>query len=98
RNHRARVEVIARTPVRIEIRSRIARAPEHQIRLGVIAARDPRRPAAVPPRIVAPGFGPRLTRRGDRVESPRLFAGLRIECRNEAADSVFGARRPDDDL
>src|SRR5262249_58247832 len=83
-----------------EPRAAVARAPEGEVGLGVVGARDPDRGAAAFVVIAArrPGLASGLARRGDRVRLPHLLAGLRIERREETAHAQFAAGRAEQHL
>ena len=96
RDHAIAIEVVAEADVAIGVRRRIADAPEGEVGVGVVSADVPDGRAAGLPRIARPGFMARLARPGDGVEAPGFLAGLRVECRDVAADGAVAARRADD--
>ena len=78
----------------------LRRAPERQMKTGVIRTGNPRIPAAAAAllgRQTFPRVAPGLTRIGRRVEPPDSRAGLGIDRSNEAADA-FRAVDAGDDL
>ena len=98
REQRAGIEVVAGADVAVVVRTRIARAPVEQVQLRIVGAGQPRRRAAVLPRVAAPRVRARLTRRRHGPEAPRALAGLRVVGIEESANAAFGAGDADDDL
>src|SRR5262245_57247418 len=93
--HRAGIEIITLTEFSIP-RATVARAPIDQIKVRIVGASQPRRPATVLPGIARPGITARLTRRRNGVAAPALCASVRIPSVNEAADTVLSPRNPRD--
>src|SRR5712664_1811901 len=91
RKRRCGVKVITR-PLITDGWSSVAGSPERQVGIGIVIARDPHRSAAGFPLVAfRPGFAAGFARRGNRVPSPLLFAGLEIESGHEAANPKFAA-------
>src|SRR6185437_7916116 len=87
-----------RPRIAIEIGARIARAPIHEIELGIVAAGDPSRAAAALPGGSGPCVAARLARLRNGVEAPDVAARGDIEGIDVAAHAVFAARRADQDF
>src|SRR5207247_4110071 len=96
RDHRRGVEIVARPRVAVPIGPRVADAPVGQVRVRIVRTGDPNRSAAGLPGVAAPTFATRLAGSGNRVEAPRLPAGLDVVRRQETADALSPARGPDE--
>src|SRR5207302_10420797 len=98
REHRRRVEVVARPPLRSPRRG-IANAPVHEIELRIVGPRDPGRAAASLPGIVVlrPGFVALLAARRNRVAAPQMLAAPGVPAVDEAADTELRAGDPGDE-
>src|SRR6185503_4589763 len=90
------VEVVAEPPAAVPIGRRIARAPEREVRLGIVRGGVPDRGATRAPRVAGPRVVAGLAGARDRVEAPDFLAGLRIERRDVSANSHVAAARADD--
>src|SRR5215468_2154505 len=75
REHRVGEQIVALAGARVPGR-RIADAPIDEIELGIISAGHPARTAASQIGIAFPGLRPRLALRRDRIEPPKMLAGL----------------------
>src|SRR5262245_121042 len=80
------VEVVAEPPAAVPVGRRIARAPEAEVRLGIVGGRVPHGGAAGAPRLAGPRVVAGLAGARDRVEPPDFLARLRIERGDVAAN------------
>src|ERR1700733_1809155 len=87
------VKVIPGPGIAVPIGSRVSRAPERQIRRGVIGTGFPDRCTAVFPRVAGPGFVAGLAGSGDCVEAPAFLTGVDVECGEKPANAELAARR-----
>ena len=105
RDDRGGVEVVARPWPRglpvgagpVVERRRVARAPPHRVRLGVIGAGHPAAATTGPPRVAAPRLHA-LVGAGHREELPDLAAAGGIDAEDRAAARPLTALGADDDL
>ncbi len=79
--------------------SGVARGPEDAVQLGIVAAGDPGRTAAVFPDVTAlgPGLAARLAGRRDGVGLPHALAGVGVAGFEVAAHAPFAAADAGDD-
>ena len=92
------IKVIPDTMVSIPVRAGVAGAPEYDVLLGIVRARDPGGGGPGFRAVAAPRLESWFALGGDGPEAPRALAGLGVIGIDEAADPVFAARHPDDDL
>src|SRR5262249_51538580 len=85
------VERAARTGI---VRFGVAGSPIHEIELGIVGPRSPRRAAALRPRVAVfgPRLGTRLSRSRNRVTAPQLRARVRIPAVENPARGELAAR------
>src|SRR6185503_20259068 len=92
------VEVVAEPAAAVPVGRRVTRAPEREVRLGIVRGGVPDRGAARAPRVAGPRVVAGLAGARDRVEAPNFLARLRVERRDVAADSHVAAARAYDDF
>src|SRR5690606_39110850 len=94
------VEIVARPHRRVEVRRRIADAPDGEVLRLVIGADAPDRAAAGLPRFAAalPGLRAGLARRRHREAGPDDLAGLGAARLDEVARAIVGAAGAEDDV
>src|SRR5262245_1678813 len=98
RDDRTAVKIVTRPRISIPIRPGVAGSPINKIEVWVIACRCPNGSATVHPGFAAPCLVARLAWLWNDVEAPSLVSGLRIECRDVAADAILAATGADNDL
>lgn len=93
RNRRCGVEIVTGTIV-ADRGTAAARAEKCEVGVGIVVPGDPHRSATRLLLVTArrPRIATRLARSGNRERAPGFFAGLDIERRHKAADSVFAPR------
>ncbi len=99
RNDGNGVEVVAGSLTAFVYGPWIPDAGVHQIELRIVGTRAPCGATAVHPciAVLRPRLRSRFTRRGNRVATPQLLAGLGIPAVEESARGGFAARHPGDE-
>ena len=100
RDDRVRVEVVARTELRVVDRERVAGAEDVEVLCGIVGAGLPDAAAAGLPGvvIVLPRLAAGVARLGHRVPAPQLVAGVDVERRHPAARAAVAGAVLDEDL